>query len=71
MVVVSDGPWRRLNPGMHSGDDLGRVLENRALLMHDWAIDQIQWLRQVHGADVGTGRLRRVRRPGPMPAGQT
>lgn len=49
---VSDGPWRSLNPGMHSGDDPGRVLENRALLMHDWTIDQIQWLRQVHGADV-------------------
>ncbi|GAA4648336.1 purine nucleoside phosphorylase YfiH [Kistimonas scapharcae] len=49
---VSDGPWRSLNLGLRSGDEADRVVENRALLMHDWALDHIQWLKQVHGADV-------------------
>ena len=49
---VSDGPWRSLNLGFRSGDQAGKVVENRALLMHDWALNQIQWLKQVHGADL-------------------
>ncbi|OQX36943.1 MAG: multi-copper polyphenol oxidoreductase [Oceanospirillales bacterium LUC14_002_19_P2] len=49
---VSDGPWRSLNLGLRSGDDTDQVLQNRAVLMQDWSMDKIQWLKQVHGADV-------------------
>ncbi len=49
---VSDGPWRSLNLGLRSGDETDKVEQNRALLMQDWSLDQIQWLKQVHGADV-------------------
>ena len=49
---VSDGPWRSLNLGLRSGDDTDKVLQNRSVLMQDWPLDKIQWLKQVHGADV-------------------
>lgn len=49
---VSKASWSSFNMSFRSGDDAESVRRNRELLLHDWQLDNVQWLNQVHGADV-------------------
>lgn len=49
---VSQGAWRSFNMSFGSGDDVEHVRCNRALLVQDWSLENIQWLKQIHGAGV-------------------
>ncbi|MCK5893804.1 MAG: peptidoglycan editing factor PgeF [Endozoicomonadaceae bacterium] len=49
---VSKEPWSSLNMSFRSGDDAEHVRRNRGLLLHDWQLESVQWLKQVHGTDV-------------------
>jgi YfiH family protein len=51
---VSEGPYESLNLGILSGDDQGRVAENRSLLAAEVGLapERVAMGWQVHGADV-------------------
>ncbi len=50
---VSLPPFNNFNLGLHVGDDSTQVLKNRDLLLSYLPTQaKIQWLEQVHGADV-------------------
>lgn len=50
---VSQGSWRSLNLGRHTGDDPAAVAENRARLRHHLDLPaEPAWLKQVHGVHV-------------------
>ena len=50
---ASEPPWDTLNLGVHVGDDLSAVLENRRRLAHALRLpSEPVWLDQVHGKDV-------------------
>ncbi len=46
-------PWRGFNLGHHVGDDPGAVKANRVELLSSLPVgSEVQWLEQVHGAEV-------------------
>jgi len=47
----SEGAWAGLNLGLHVGDDLGRVADNRRLVQR-WVGVPVAFGRQVHGVTV-------------------
>jgi YfiH family protein len=49
---VSLSPFASFNLGDHVGDDPLLVAKNRVALQQALQIDQIQWLNQIHGAQV-------------------
>ncbi|MES2489270.1 MAG: peptidoglycan editing factor PgeF [Pseudomonadota bacterium] len=50
---VSPRPYDALNLGVHVGDDLANVMQNRALLRSALALpSEPVWLKQVHGTQV-------------------
>ena len=49
---VSTGAFAAMNLGLHSGDELARVAQNRAILAEHMHGARIAWLEQVHGAQV-------------------
>lgn len=51
---VSDGPYDSLNLGMHVGDDVDRVVENRrrAASLIGLDLDDLVFCKQAHGRDV-------------------
>ena len=51
MDGVSIAPYSSLNLGVHVGDELGDVRQNRALLREYLPAEPL-WLNQVHGTDV-------------------
>jgi purine-nucleoside/S-methyl-5'-thioadenosine phosphorylase / adenosine deaminase len=59
---VSDGPYASLNLGLKSGDNRGRVEENRRLLYDAVGAhpERVSWPRQVHGNGVTRGGSRGV-----------
>jgi len=61
---VSTGPYRSLNLGLHVGDDVDRVLENRARAARAFGVDLVDVIfpAQVHGtATVRVGNAERGR----------
>lgn len=48
---VSDGPYDRLNLGIHVGDDAAQVERNRAILQQTLAARPV-FLNQVHGTEI-------------------
>jgi YfiH family protein len=52
---VSAPPYAALNLGLRIGDDQAAVLANRAALAASCGLqaDELAWMRQVHGNDVG------------------
>lgn len=49
---VSTGAFAAMNLGLHSGDDVVRVQQNRAILAAQMDGARIAWLEQVHGVQV-------------------
>jgi polyphenol oxidase len=49
---VSEGPYESLNLGILTGDDRGKVMENRRLLLHALGIERVGMGRQVHGTEI-------------------
>lgn len=51
---VSEGPFSSLNCGLVSGDDVAKVMENRALVAKQMDVEacNLVTLNQVHGAEV-------------------
>ena len=49
---VSVGRYAQCNLGLHVGDDPDRVARNRRAVVAATGQDDIQWLDQVHGAEV-------------------
>src|SRR6202012_826041 len=58
----SAGPYRSLNLGAHTDDDLSVVARNRDALRAAVGAPPLSFVHQVHGADV-----RRVTGPTPLP----
>lgn len=46
---VSEGPYQSLNLGLNSGDDPGRVLQNRKIVEKRLHLPSVCYMHQVHG----------------------
>ncbi len=64
---VSKAPFDQLNLGLHSGDDLVAIRNNRAILNETLPAEPI-WLNQIHGATVSTPASRKSSGLGPHEA---
>ena len=54
---ISKPPFNSLNLGLHAGDDVVDVLQNRVIVRSELPAEPL-WLKQIHGVTVSTPALR-------------
>ena len=64
---ISKPPFNSLNLGLHAGDDVADVLQNRVIVRSELPAEP-HWLKQIHGVTVSTPASRNTLGNGPFEA---